>query len=286
MNAVRLASIVLFLGLLVYFVPPILAARGINVPDPFRMGPDLDGLPQVARLAEPERPTARRFTQSATTDLTSFTVDTDYRPDPTQGERYRTENGTAWWGAAPSGPGPHPVVFLMHGAGRDGHSMIDMWYETAMEHGIVLVAPDFDSVPGWNTSFPDPRSASDVLDHAATMHDIDPDRIYLFGHSRGAIGAQVWANRFEGPWRAVAVHAGTLTARNVGPVENGLPIRHYLGSSDRIFPFGEAIEGGAAMAAAGHPFELVRLEGHNHWFYERGEDIAAHAWQWLARQGG
>lgn len=161
--------------------------------------------------------------------------------------------------------------------------MIDMWHEVAEAQDIVLIAPDLSGVAGWDKGLPDPRAVGAMLAQAQQIYAADPAQMFLFGHSRGGIAAQVWANRTAAPWQAVAVHAGTLPADAVGPAPRPVPIRHYLGSVDRTFPFGPARDGAAAMAQAGHPFDLVRLEGHNHWFYNTGEAIAADAWDWMAQ---
>ena len=209
-------------------------------------------------------------------------IDPDWAPDPAQGTRRVTPRGHAWWGAGPTEGAPRPVVLLLHGAGRDGRSLIDMWHETAEAQGLILVAPDYGDRPESPEGLYDPAVALDALAHAATLHPVDGDRIVVFGHSRGGIAAQLWANRVAGPWRAVAVHAGTLPADLPRPVADGVPVRHYLGSADATFPFLEGRASARAMAAAGHPFELVRLEGHSHWLYATGEAIAADAWTWLA----
>lgn len=291
MRFIRLTLIFLLLGVLVVAIPPALEARGIQISIPSKpnfFGPDLDSVAEeIPLLSTPTAtavPTPRTFREVSRTDLTSFAQSHDYSPDPTQGTLHRTDTGIAWWGAGPSDGALRPVVVLLHGAGRNGRSMIDMWHEVAMKEGLVLIALDFDKVPGWNTGVPDPRAVLTALDHATTLYRADPDRVVMFGHSRGAIAAQIWVNRYAGPWKALAVHAGTLEAQHVIPVQAGVPVRHYLGSVDGTFPFGPARDSGAAMAKAGHPFELIRLEGHNHWFYERGEDIAADAWAWLAQQ--
>ncbi|SDZ19034.1 hypothetical protein SAMN05444004_10798 [Jannaschia faecimaris] len=219
-----------------------------------------------------------RFREISRTDLTSHARSTRYSPDPTQGTQYRIDSGVVWWGAGPVDGPPRPTLILLHGSGRNGQSMINMWHEVAAAQGVVLIAPDFDSIQGWDKGLPDPRSALAVLAPASGLYPVDTARIVHFDHLRGGIAAQVWANRFDGPWRAVAVHAGTLSEEHVIAVETGVPVRHYLGSVDRVFPFGPARDAGRTIAAAGHPFELVRLEGQNHWLYERGEDIAADAW--------
>ena len=115
---------------------------------------------------------------------------------------------------------------------------------------------------------------------------MDTARVASFRHSRGGIAAQLLANRLDGPWRAVAVHAGTVSATAMQPVADGPPIRHFLGAMDRTFPYADAVEAGRGIAARGHAYGLVRLERRTHWLYDRSEDIATLAWRWLAGELG
>lgn len=48
----------------------------------------------------------------------------------------------SWYSYAPRGAAPWHVVVLLHGAGRDGQSMLEMWRPTADRHGLLLVAPN------------------------------------------------------------------------------------------------------------------------------------------------
>lgn len=186
-----------------------------------------------------------------------------------------------WVSYAPNLPaGPRPLVLLFPGSNRPAMSMIDMWHETARREGVVLAAvdsqPERDAAVTQDAAF-----ILDVLAAAQDRYDIDPDRIYLFGHSAGAKLAQVVVNRIEGPWRAAAVHAGTVPPQWLRPIENGAPVRHYLGSSDHIFdvPTGRAV--GQEMARMGHDHELIIIPGHTHWFYVAGPQIAQDAWDWF-----
>lgn len=235
---------------------------------------NLSAVPELSVLSAVRSPIAAPMRSLRTADLTSWTYDHDYEPDPTHGMRHETDNGAVWWGHGPAGGAPRPVVILLNGAGRAGHSMVDMWHETAEWHGLVLVAPDLGSVDGWGTGLPDPRAALDALAHAATLHPVDMDRTVLFGHSRGGIAAQAWADRWDGPWQVAAMHAGTLPADRVRPVGDGIPLRHQFGSQDRTFAFGPGRDAAGAPAAVGHPCDLVHLEQHTHWFYDTDEAIA------------
>ncbi|PWJ22372.1 alpha/beta hydrolase family protein [Jannaschia seohaensis] len=270
----RIALIAVTFSILVYALwhGPL----GERLPRP---GPQLGNVALVT-LDAPATARPARLTETSRADLTNYSTEDAYAPDPTQGTRHRTETGVVWWGGGPEGGASRPAILLLHDAGQTGHSMVDMWHEVALAEGLVLVAPDFPD----NADTPyiyDPRAAFEALAHAATLYPVDMERIAIFGHSRGGQAAQLWVNRLDGPWKAAAAHAGTLSPSVVQRVAEGVPIAHFLGSVDRVFPFAPARESAQILAQAGHPTDLIRLDGHNHWFYETGEAISAAAWRWM-----
>jgi predicted esterase len=177
-------------------------------------------------------------------------------------------------------PGPAPVVVLLHGANRDGRSMIHMWMQLAADEGVILVALNAPET-GWRTDLLNDAFFDAVLDDVAIRHPVDESRIYLFGHSAGSRAAQVVANRQPDRWRAVATHAGTVDPSDLRRIADGPPIRHYLGTEDHIFDVASATAAGQRAAALGHDHELVLVPGHTHWFYVGGPIFAADAWAWF-----
>lgn len=173
-----------------------------------------------------------------------------------------------------------PVVVLLHGANRDGRSMIHMWMQLARTEGVILVALNAPE-GGWRVDRLDDVFLDAVLAEVAGAHPIDPARLYLFGHSAGSRAAQVLANRQPQRWRAVATHAGTVDPADLRPVTNGPPVRHYLGTEDHIFDVATATAAGQRMATLGHDHDLVLVPGHTHWFYVGGPIFAADAWAWF-----
>ncbi len=96
---------------------------------------------------------------------------------------------------------PLPLVVALHGAGGNE----DMYFEAygagealrlSTARGFVLAAPD------------DAGDAVAVAEDVRTLLDVDPRRIYLTGHSMGAVAA--WAAAAERPelWAAVAPVSG------------------------------------------------------------------------------
>lgn len=199
-------------------------------------------------------------------------------------QRHVSLNGPVpriWYEFAPTAEGRRPLVILLHGASRNGLSMIEMWEQTARRHGIALLAPDARRKT-WPLETPEAAFLADLVTEMAARHDIDPDRIFLFGHSDGAAYAQVLLNRMQGPWRAAALHAGFAAPERLRPPAVALPLRLYLGDHDHIFDVPAARDSLSAMAAMGHDSDLVVIPDHTHWFYEIGPQIAEDSWLWFA----
>ena len=95
-----------------------------------------------------------------------------------------------------------PLVVILHGAGASAEQVLGMafppsplslWLEIAEREGVVVAAPDAGK-GGWNDCFAsDARVArkDDVafidalIGRAIADHDVDPERVYLIGVSRG-----------------------------------------------------------------------------------------------------
>ncbi len=175
-----------------------------------------------------------------------------------------------------------PLIILLHGANRDGLSMIEMWRQTAAKYQLALVAPS--SVgKTWDFDRPDPQFLVDLVAEMAGKYDIDPDQILLFGHSDGATYAEWLLNRTSGPWRAAVLHGGFAPADWLKPPLVAKPVRLYLGDRDAGNPLATARAVGQALARMGHQSEIVVIPGHDHWFYDIGPQIAEDSWQWLMR---
>lgn len=196
-----------------------------------------------------------------------------------QSTRYQSD-GLTWHAVVPPGEAAAPVVVLLHGANRDGLSMLDMWQRVGRTRSVVLIAPD---APGTTWAAQDitaPRIAA-MLDTIAATRAIDRAHVFLFGHSAGSSYAALLVNRGIGPWRAAALHGGYGPPDQYLPTPKARPLRLYLGERDHIFSVEGARAAAAALAAAGHDTELQLIPDHTHWFYEIGPNLAADAWGWF-----
>ena len=185
-----------------------------------------------------------------------------------------------WYEFVPETNGEMPLVILFHGAGRDGLSQIEMWKDVAVRQGFALLAPN--SVgSSWSLDNPSPQFIVQLIAEMASMHKIDMNRIFLFGHSDGAAYALFLLNHSQGPWRAAALHAGYVPLKSLNPPQIAKPYRLYIGEREQIFSIDEAKQIGKSLAGHGYESELVVIPLHDHWFYDIGPQIAEDAWKWF-----
>src|SRR5262245_15292593 len=108
--------------------------------------------------------------------------------------------------------GSAPLLLLLHGSGHDGKSLIDPWLGMAKSEGIVLVAPSASNPQAWRIPQEGPQYFNDLLEGVLAAHpEVDGRRMYVFGHSAGAVHGLDLGLLESEYFAAVAVHAGALS---------------------------------------------------------------------------
>ena len=121
----------------------------------------------------------------------------------------------------------YPLIVALHGLGQTEDSFFDAYGrklpQLAEQFGYIVVAPlgyRVDGFYGWGVGSPPADTAArrlqslsemdvmQVLARTQQLYSIDPNRIYLLGHSMGAIGAWNIAPKFPDIWAAMAVFSG------------------------------------------------------------------------------
>lgn len=147
------------------------------------------------------------------------------------------------------GPGPAPLVIVLHGGGGNGESMIARWADRARAEGLVLAAPDGIGRLGnrgtWNAGgccgealrdgVDDIRFVAAVIDDVARRLPVDPHRVYVAGFSNGGMLAQRLALALPERIAAVAVVAGALFGDETPP-RLPVPILLIHGLADDVVP--------------------------------------------------
>lgn len=171
-----------------------------------------------------------------------------------------------------------PTILLLHGSGRSGLAMIDMWLEIATKEDLVLIAPD-SMGQGWNYGPDGPQFLEKIL--ATSQYPTDPNNIFIFGHSAGAAYSHMLANRTDGPWRAISAHAGYLRQADLTKRTGSLPIQFLLGADDHIFDTETGENSAQAFAGLGHETHFISILEHTHWYYSDADKLNAIAWDYF-----
>lgn len=177
-------------------------------------------------------------------------------------------------------PGARPTIVLFHGAERSGASMIDMWREIADAEGAILIAPDA-SGGTWSWTKDGPGFVSAVIEDVRDDYRLNPLRMYLFGHSDGGAHALRIGNDTSLRWRAVSSHAGFPQSGTIRKTGGLPPVRVYVGTEDHVYSIESSGNAAVTLAQAGHPTEVIRVRGHNHWYYKVGPHLNKDIWKWF-----
>lgn len=185
----------------------------------------------------------------------------------------------------------NPAIILLHGARRSGIVMAEKWKKSADRHGIKVFAPTGQAGQYFHGKDADKGLAADRLDNdmaakliekIKTDDSVDPARIYIFGHSDGAIAAlRIGAAQSEN-LAAVAIHAGYIYDEDhlaaIRAAKRKIPHCLFIGTRDRVFPIDQVHYAAELIADEGHNTLVTEIEGHSHWYYTLAEWINEEAW--------
>ena len=182
--------------------------------------------------------------------------------------------------------GPAPLLLLLHGSGHDGKSLIDPWLNLAKSEGIVLVAPDASNPQAWRIPQEGPDFFHDLVELVRISHAdvVDDRRIYVFGHSAGAMHGLDMGVLESEYFAAVAVHAGVLnaqTAAMLDQVPRKIPMAIWVGTNDALFPLAAVRRTRDVLNARGFNTQLTEIKNHTHDYYGSSSSINKEVWAFL-----
>jgi poly(3-hydroxybutyrate) depolymerase len=105
---------------------------------------------------------------------------------------------------------PAPLIVMLHGSGRVGMSLVEKWKDLAKKEGFIIAGPDSLDTRVWGMPQDGPDFLRDLVEELKAKYPINPRRVYLFGHSGGAIFALEMSLMESQYFAATAVHAGAL----------------------------------------------------------------------------
>jgi poly(3-hydroxybutyrate) depolymerase len=196
----------------------------------------------------------------------------------------------AYYLSAPKGLAPgekRPLVLAFHGSGGEGAKIVDNWAKLAQKERFFVVG--LKSLDRWNWTMPadGPDLVHEMTETLLRKLPIDSSRIYLFGHSAGAVFALRLGLLESQYFAAVAVHAGSFRSSadfaTIRMARRKLPVLIISGDLDPIFPLASVKSTVAAMQAAGIPAESFIMNG-DHRYYALGDSVNVRAWEFLKKQ--
>ncbi|HZR32714.1 MAG TPA: dienelactone hydrolase family protein [Terriglobales bacterium] len=179
-----------------------------------------------------------------------------------------------------------PLLVLFHGAGRNGMSLINAWQELASKKGIILAAPDSAHSREWNPQNDSPEFVHEIVEAVKTKCQVRPQRVYLFGHSAGAVYALYLSLAESEYFAAAAIHAGELLGnddRLIRGARRKIPIAIWIGTRDEYFSLADVRATANALTKNGFPVQLKEMPGEGHNYYIHSGEVNRAAWDFLSK---
>ena len=181
---------------------------------------------------------------------------------------------------------PAPLIVMLHGSGRIGISLVEKWKDLAKKEGIIIAGPDSTNTRGWASPQDGPDYLRDLVEELKSKYAINPRRVYLFGHSAGAVFALDISLMESQYFAATAIHAGALPPDDFGVIDLAkrmIPIFIQVGDSDQYFSLKAVRATRDALNAKGFGTELIEIKGHDHNYYDTAAKTNSSAWEFLKK---
>jgi poly(3-hydroxybutyrate) depolymerase len=141
---------------------------------------------------------------------------------------------------------PTPLIFGFHGRGRTHvqFQTVDAGQiQTELGARAVMVYMKSQGGNGWNNAAEVPPSVEffeSLYPQVMSSYCVDTARVFVIGHSSGAMFSQILACRFGGRFRGVAAIAGRQEETNCAP--GRVPALLIHGTTDTVVPFADGLE--------------------------------------------
>lgn len=181
-----------------------------------------------------------------------------------------------------------PLLLAFHGSGRNGESVVEKWAKLAKRERLIVIGLDSGDPERWQIPADGPDPVHELVEALRQQLPIDRSRVYLFGHSGGAVFALRLALLESEYFAAVAVHAGSFRTdgdfATIAMAKRKIPVLIIVGDRDQYFPLVTVEATVEALERAGVPAEAEVMKGHDHWYYTLAASINARAWEFLRQQ--
>lgn len=177
------------------------------------------------------------------------------------------------------------LILTLHGSGRDGNSLVEKWKDIADQEGFILVGPNSMNPARWSSADDSEEFLHELVEQLKGTYSIDPKRVFLFGHSAGAVYALNLSMSQSEYFAATAVHAGSWRSSGelniVRLAKRKTPIAIFVGDVDQYFPLDSVKQTEELLKSNQFPIQVTVMKGHDHWYYDLAKDINRNAWAFL-----
>jgi poly(3-hydroxybutyrate) depolymerase len=161
------------------------------------------------------------------------------------------------------GKEPTALVIALHGSTEDETVYFERYSieEQAEQRGWIVATPYGRGERCYRDA--GERDVLDVIAQVKRQWKVDEKRIYVTGHSMGAIGAVLLAMAYPEMFAAAAPVAGWAEPGFIEALKN-TPVLWVVGEMDEDWAIGTVKEMMAAAEEAGAPHKSLVLEGYDH----------------------
>lgn len=179
-----------------------------------------------------------------------------------------------------------PLLVLLHGSGRNGRILVEHWQKVAEKEGVILVGPDALKSSNWSIPNDAPQFIYELVEELKSKQPIDSRRVYLFGHSAGAVTGLMLSLLESEYFAATAVSAGSLPSEDFdlfNDAQRKIPVALFVGTKDPLFPLTEVHKTRDAFNERKFIVELTEIPNLDHNYYSKSAEINKRAWNFLIK---
>ncbi len=181
---------------------------------------------------------------------------------------------------------PLPAIVFLHGSAGNFKVYSWLWSKLAEEQQMVIIAPSF-GFGNWKRRG-GTAAVSKALQDAASLVELDEERIYLAGLSNGGLGVSYSAEATPETFRGLIYISPVMPTNVVGQPQfldkwQNRPVLIITGDADRRIPVSYVSQRAANLKAGGVAVTEIIYPGVDHFlFFSEAEGVLDDISKWLA----
>jgi predicted peptidase len=175
-----------------------------------------------------------------------------------------------------------PLILYLHGKSLRGNDLqmlknygLAALLDNELSIPFIVVSPQCPADKMW-TDEEDQLLA--LLDHISARYSVDPEQMYLTGHSMGARGTWFLASRHPEKFAAIVPMAdGPTDLAGAKPLKN-VPVWTFHGTNDDLAPFARTRQFVEALKREGAEVKFTPLPERDHFILDTYENKEIYDW--------